>query len=314
MNSESFFTEKQLQEFRVQLGAQNTKQRSKLANLAIILLSIGAFFATGLLSTQPLDVIILISVLLFHELGHLIAMRIFGYQDLKVFFIPFFGAVAMGKKTDASPLQKSIVSLMGSLPGILLAIMLHEFYQEKNQATVYFVNLMLIINTLNLLPLTPLDGGRLLEELFPKNMAIGIFFISLSTFGLILIAYNLKFWGLCIFSAMPLIIFHRDAQYDKVLRMQELRDSQPKSVEDILSLPNPILDRILLSLRKSFFRIFEPKIRYKIIILHLQNMIAKMQEPKEKHPWPILTLTIYLVTICTAIYFINERLPVVFHG
>ena len=35
---------------------------------------------------------ILVGVLFVHELGHWVAMRVFGYRNLKMFFIPFFGA------------------------------------------------------------------------------------------------------------------------------------------------------------------------------------------------------------------------------
>jgi Flp pilus assembly protein TadB len=48
--------------------------------------------------TWSLDsLLILIGVVLFHELGHVLAMHLCGYRDLQILFIPFLGAAAMGK-------------------------------------------------------------------------------------------------------------------------------------------------------------------------------------------------------------------------
>ena len=43
---------------------------------------------------------LLVVVLLIHELGHLAAMRLFGFSDLRMFFIPFFGVVYGIVETD----------------------------------------------------------------------------------------------------------------------------------------------------------------------------------------------------------------------
>ena len=64
--------------------------------------------------------VVLVAVLLLHELGHLVAMRWAGYRDLKIFFIPFIGAMVSGREQQATAGQKMLVLLAGPVPGIVL--------------------------------------------------------------------------------------------------------------------------------------------------------------------------------------------------
>ena len=65
---------------------------------------------------------VILGVLLFHEFGHALAMRAVGYRGLSVLVIPFLGAVAIGRKDDATPWQKLAVLIAGPLPGLILAV------------------------------------------------------------------------------------------------------------------------------------------------------------------------------------------------
>jgi Zn-dependent protease len=115
---------------------------------------------------QPwLFVGVMIAVLVLHELGHLAAMRAFGFQDLRMFFIPLFGAAAAGRKPDATGTQRAIVALAGPVPGIVAGFALLFAFGEEGLGEVggLFVGLMLILNFFNLVPLLPFDGGRLVH-------------------------------------------------------------------------------------------------------------------------------------------------------
>src|SRR5262245_14083305 len=61
--------------------------RTWLQSVFLLLVSIVIFAMTGLFENKPLDLVILIGVLLFHELGHYAGMRWFNYQDVRMFFI-----------------------------------------------------------------------------------------------------------------------------------------------------------------------------------------------------------------------------------
>jgi hypothetical protein len=83
-----------------------------------------------------------------------------------MFFIPFLGAAVTGRK-DRSPVwQRVVVLLLGPLPGLIVGSVLwvgllkaeHPFICEA-------AGWLIALNLLNLAPLEPLDGGRLVSLL-----------------------------------------------------------------------------------------------------------------------------------------------------
>jgi tetratricopeptide (TPR) repeat protein len=119
------------------------------------------------LDSTLLTLVAIVSVLLFHELGHYVGMRLFGYRDVRMFFIPFFGAAVSGTKYGVPVWQHATVLLLGPLPGLALAVALHWLYEPLRGNELYALVWMLtFINAFNLLPVTPLDGGRLVNALF----------------------------------------------------------------------------------------------------------------------------------------------------
>ena len=119
------------------------------------------------------SIFILVIVIIIHEGGHFLAMKKFGYRDLKMFFIPFFGAFVSGKSHHVSPVQRAIMILSGPLPGILIGLSLFAmaiFFNSRNllQPALLFM----VLNAINLLPVSPLDGGQFLQVIFPSSNKI----------------------------------------------------------------------------------------------------------------------------------------------
>jgi stage IV sporulation protein FB len=109
-------------------------------------------------------------VVIIHELGHLLAMKIFNYSNVKIFFIPLIGAFTSGKKQEVSQKQLSIIILAGPLPGLIVACALYFVNKDMHSSTLKMLaNCFLFINLFNLLPIYPLDGGRIIETLFFKQ-------------------------------------------------------------------------------------------------------------------------------------------------
>jgi Zn-dependent protease len=123
-------------------------------------------FALSMLGTFAQKLGTVLVVLLLHESGHFLGMRLFGYRNVRMFFIPFFGAAVSGSKHAAPAWQQGIVLLLGPLPGIALAAVLTATLGLSAQQLLGDAALWLVvINGFNLLPLVPLDGGRLLDVL-----------------------------------------------------------------------------------------------------------------------------------------------------
>jgi hypothetical protein len=45
-------------------------------------------------------------------------MRIFHYRDVRMFFIPFFGAAVSGRHYNIAGWKKAVVSMMGPVPAL----------------------------------------------------------------------------------------------------------------------------------------------------------------------------------------------------
>ncbi|MGZ3901755.1 MAG: site-2 protease family protein [Bacteroidia bacterium] len=109
-------------------------------------------------------------VIIIHESGHFLFMRIFNYSNVKIFIVPLLGAFTTGKKQEVSQWQLCLIILAGPVPGILIGSAIYYFNMDlHNENLKLLANAFLIINLLNCLPFYPLDGGRLIETLFFKQ-------------------------------------------------------------------------------------------------------------------------------------------------
>lgn len=138
-------------------------QPPKSSGNLFLLVTMALFAITFLGDWSAMDIAILVGVVLFHELGHAAVMSLSGYRDVRVFFIPFFGAATSGKPPAAQPFKAGLVDLAGPLPGILLALALLLF-APPGPVRHSAISLLALLNVLNLVPMTPLDGGRLFDR------------------------------------------------------------------------------------------------------------------------------------------------------
>ncbi|MCX4239404.1 site-2 protease family protein [Paraliomyxa miuraensis] len=175
--------------------------------LVLLLVSLFLFWTSESASTGGTGswIAALVLVLVVHEGGHFIAMKAFGFTDLKVFFIPFIGAAASGRKIDATPTQRALVSLMGPLPGIVLAFGASFLAPFDSQFLADVVVLALVVNAFNLLPLLPLDGGAFLHwTLFARWPSVRWVIRLINAVALIGVGRWLDSWILLGFGALLL--------------------------------------------------------------------------------------------------------------
>jgi Zn-dependent protease len=144
--------------------------------LLILAVSLLLFLGLGMRNDPIAFTVMLVGILLFHEMGHYVGMRFFGYRNVRMFFIPFFGAAVSGRRTDAKSYQEAIVTLLGPLPGLCVSLALWGLASvsgigDEARRNLLWASLLFgFINGFNLLPIFPLDGGRLLNQiLFSRN-------------------------------------------------------------------------------------------------------------------------------------------------
>ena len=113
----------------------------------------------------------LVAVVIFHELGHFLAMKVFGYRNVSMFFVPFVGAAVSGESRRVPAWKATLVALAGPAPGILLGlVVLIVWLSGAAPGLAYEAAAMLILlNAFNLLPLLPLDGGHVLRILLARQ-------------------------------------------------------------------------------------------------------------------------------------------------
>jgi Zn-dependent protease len=163
-------------------------------------------------------VLILTAVVVFHELGHFIAMKIYKYQDLGIFFIPLLGAYVSGKKQEVSQKQYAIILLAGPIPGIFLGIILHILsLQVESDMLEKIAWILIFLNVLNLLHVYTLDGGQLLHRLFLDNYNIlGKIFVVLSVALMSWVAISSGFLFLLFFPFMMVTRMISDIHHERI--------------------------------------------------------------------------------------------------
>ncbi|MCM2369412.1 site-2 protease family protein [Aporhodopirellula aestuarii] len=144
--------------------AIENKSTGGFTKFVVLLVSLAVFVAAGVAWWDPWIVSMLVVVLLFHEAGHYVAMRVFGYRNVKMFFIPFLGAAVSGRHFNISGWKKALVYLAGPVPGIIasLPLMIAGIALETDWM-LELGGMGLLLNTLNLLPIMPLDGGWIMH-------------------------------------------------------------------------------------------------------------------------------------------------------
>jgi Zn-dependent protease len=190
-----------------EIAKQQPGSGSWAKNLFILLFSLFVFFRLGLFKSTATDLLVIIIVLLLHELGHFVGMRLFGYKNVQMFFIPFFGAAVAGQSRNVPTYKKAIVALLGPIPGIFLGLIFGLMYlTTKVPIHLKFTTMFLIINAFNLLPLFPLDGGRFLHEiLFSRNRYLELCWQLLASLALIAGGLLLNSWLLALLGVFGLI-------------------------------------------------------------------------------------------------------------
>nr|WP_274611091.1 site-2 protease family protein [Rhodovibrio sodomensis] len=114
--------------------------------------------------------LILVAAIFVHELGHVWSMRRCGMPVKGVYLLPFVGGVAVGQadaENRLSEAQNYEIAMMGPVFGLASTLPLLAVYAATGSdfwgTSAAFVA---IVNLFNLLPIFPLDGGRVLRALF----------------------------------------------------------------------------------------------------------------------------------------------------
>ena len=146
---------------------------------ATMLVSVGAYalfwgwkFALGF-----------VLLMLVHELGHVLEAKRQGIPVSAPIFIPFLGAAIIPKEAFPNAWAEAKMAAAGPILGSLGAAAVWiagEAYDSELLIALAFTGFLL--NLFNLLPVSPLDGGRMAAALHPVLWLVGLAGLALLTF------------------------------------------------------------------------------------------------------------------------------------
>jgi Zn-dependent protease len=143
----------------------------------------------------------LVYLLLIHEMGHLYAAKKIKLPVSPAVFVPFLGAAIGLKEMPKNAKDEGFIAYMGPLFGLLSflpAIPLYLVTHEPFWALLIILGGM--INLFNLIPITPLDGGRIAAGISTKLWGAGIVLLlafsvmKLSFIGFIIVIIGSLEW------------------------------------------------------------------------------------------------------------------------
>jgi Zn-dependent protease len=139
-----------------------------LVSIAAYALFFGPAFAIGL-----------VALLFVHEMGHVIQLRREGLRASAPMFVPFLGAFIAAKSLGENALAEARVGIAGPILGTLGAALVAiagallqpSYAGDLLLALAYFG---FFLNLLNLIPVVPFDGGRVMSAVAPGMWFLGV--------------------------------------------------------------------------------------------------------------------------------------------
>ncbi len=116
-----------------------------------------------------------VALILVHELGHYLAARDQGLPVGLPMFIPFLGAWIGLKDRPVNAETEAYIAYAGPLLGTIAALFCYA--QGRHTGDPFWLALALtgfVLNLFNLIPLSPLDGGRITAVLTPRVWFLGV--------------------------------------------------------------------------------------------------------------------------------------------
>ncbi|WP_163930094.1 site-2 protease family protein [Paraferrimonas sp. SM1919] len=148
--------------------------------------------------------LMLLACLVFHEYGHIKAMKYFGMKTKGIYLIPFVGGAAVTEDKINTRWQDVVIAIMGPSFGLLLSIAaLVAYWVTGMEIFAGVAAFNALLNLFNLLPILPLDGGHVLKSIsFSMNSIVGLVMCVLGAVAGVLISYH---FGLALLGLLLLI-------------------------------------------------------------------------------------------------------------
>ncbi|KAA9023122.1 M50 family metallopeptidase [Niallia endozanthoxylica] len=166
-------------------------------------------------------------IVMMHELGHACAAAFFSWRIKRISLLPFGGVAEVDEHGNRPLKEEALVTLAGPLQHLWmigLAFILYQLSLMPEYFYMIFVDYNLMVLLFNLLPIWPLDGGKLVylwrsqKESFPiaHSKTVIISAVSLLLFFMLLLIiqpFNLNMWIVIGFLSFSLFYEWKQRRY-----------------------------------------------------------------------------------------------------
>lgn len=162
--------------------------------------------------------IIFSTLILIHELGHFITGTIMGWETDKICIYPYGGCTKFKTLINTSYIEEFLVLIMGPLFQIIFYSFVKDYFSINDFLLLKKYNAVILI--FNLLPIYPLDGGRLFNLMFSyffsykKGLYLSII-VSVIVFTFLLIyKYSISYYIVILFLINSIIREYKNIKYN----------------------------------------------------------------------------------------------------
>ncbi len=182
-------------------------------------------------------VIYIFTILTIHEMAHILIARLFHYPIDEIIIYPFGLSAQISYIGFGNLIQEVMIICAGPLMHVFIPYFLQLWNQQgfiSNTFLSYLLQMNVSIFIFNILPIYPLDGGRLLQTFFhcflPFTIANKLtYIVSGVMLMLCLTAFKMNtvgIWFVCIFIMFQLILAYKNI-WNKTLQFYYYRYQHP---------------------------------------------------------------------------------------
>ncbi|MBT9154034.1 MAG: Stage IV sporulation protein FB [Firmicutes bacterium] len=185
---------------------------------------------------------ILVFSVCFHELGHILAALNCRVGVEEVVLMPFGSVAKLGRWLGVEPKTEAAIALAGPANSLVLCVVGLLWQSAAWGDALLEVNLLLL--TVNLLPILPLDGGRIVRSAIVRRRGLA----AGATWGLLCVAALLFVYGVSSVNAVVLAVFLLYAVAEEKKMMPYLFGSYLGSKQGELSASGTLAGRVIVVL------------------------------------------------------------------
>ncbi|GLB58362.1 M50 family metallopeptidase [Cytobacillus sp. NCCP-133] len=186
-----------------------------------------AVIGLAVITAHFIEVCLLMLIIFVHEMGHAAAAALFSWRIKRIALLPFGGVAEMDEHGNRPLKEEIMVIISGPLQHIWMmgaAFLFLELNWLPEHIFQLFIQFNLMILIFNLLPVWPLDGGKLvflwtsLSRSFPEAHRITILISAAGIIGMILFTLltspvNLNLWVILAFLLFSLYHEWKQSRY-----------------------------------------------------------------------------------------------------